>query len=509
MGPIVETRQGRLRGESRDGVLAFRGIPYARPPVGPRRWRAPEPPEPWAGVRDATRFGAAAPQVASPLSTLLGVEEAFAEDCLFLNVWTPSLEGGGRPVLVWIHGGSFRMGSGSWPVYDGSRLAREGDAVVVTFNYRLGALGFLGLPESDGGELPGLGNWGLLDQIAALEWVRDHAAAFGGDPRRVTAFGESAGAMSLGTLLTLPRARGLADRAILQSGAAHNAHDAADGARVTAAFLEEVGLERADLARLRDLPVDAVLAAQTRVTARLARELPGLVFQPLVDGRVVPRAPIDAWRSGDAADLPILVGTNLDEWKLFGLADPKARLLDDEGLLRRMRRGLPGEDAAGRPRAEAVVETYRMARAGRASTEPAELWFAIQSDRWFRHPAMSLAENHACRGREAWAYLFTWPSPALGGVLGACHALEIPFVFGGVEDERAARFAGSGSATRELSRRMREAWLAFARGGPPESEGLAWPRYDAGARETMRLGETCESERAPLELERAFWDRVQ
>jgi para-nitrobenzyl esterase len=519
MSEIVETSLGRVRGVLERGVRVFRGIPYGAPVSGEGRWRAPRAAEPWAGVRDAAQPGPAAPQAAGPTLALLGLlPEATAEDCLCLNVWAPADAAVQRPVLVWLHGGGFTSGSGALPVYDGAALARAGGAVVVTANYRLGALGFLYLGELAAREGGAPANFGLLDQIAALAWVRENAAAFGGDPRRVTLFGQSAGAMCAAALLAAPRARGLASRAILQSGAASNVHPTARAERVAAVFFEELGIAPADGRRLRAgiapadgrrlraAPLGAVLVAQARAAERLRRELEQPAFQPCVDGELLPRPPLEAFAAGEAAGVPLLVGTNLDEWKFYGLGDPKARALDEAGLLRRFARGLPGADPAGRPWAERVVEAYRAARAGRASVAPPELWFAVQSDRWFRHPAMRLAELHAAFA-PAWAYLFDWASPAFGGALGSCHTLEVPFVFGGDPGPRLRPLVGEGPEARALEARMQRAWLAFAHGEAPGGGPLGpWPAYERGLRATMRLGRRCGVEHAPLEAERAFWD---
>jgi para-nitrobenzyl esterase len=509
MRPIVETTSGRARGVLEDGVRVFRGIPYAAPVSGEGRWRAPRAPEPWAGVRDAALPGPAAPQAPGPTLALLGLlPEATAEDCLFLNVWAPDAAGSKRPVLVWLHGGGFTSGSGALPVYDGAALARAGGAVVVSLNYRLGALGFLHVGELAAREGGPPANFGLLDQIAALAWVRANAAAFGGDPRRVTLFGQSAGAMCAAALLAAPAARGLASRAILQSGAASNVHPTARALRVAAVFFEELGVAPADGRALRSAPLAAVLAAQARTIERLRGELEQPAFQPCVDGEVVPRPPLEAFAAGEAARVPLLLGTNLDEWKFYGLTDPKARALDEAGLLRRFGRGLPGADAAGRPWAARVVEAYREARAGRASVAPPELWFAVQTDRWFRFPAMRLAELHAAFA-PAFAYLFDWASPAFGGALGSCHTLEVPFVFGGDPDPRLRPFVGEGPEARALAARMQRSWLAFAHGDAPGGGELGpWPGYERGLRATMRLGLRPGLEHAPLEAERAFWDRL-
>jgi len=507
--PKVETTAGWIEGVASDGLCAFRGIPYARPPVGALRFRAPASVEPWRGVRAADAFGPTPPQNASMVGALLGLPATeSSEDCLTLNVWTPACDGARRPVLVWIHGGGFLFGAGSQPLYDGARLARRGDAVVITINYRLGALGWLALPGlGDDGALGG--NFGLLDQIAALEWVRDNVAAFGGDPRNVTVFGESAGGMSVGTLLGTPAARGLFQRAILQSGAAHNVSSPEIASRVGRRFLETLGAGARDLGALREAPLAALLDAQAKTAAALfGRMAEGLPFQPVVDGTVLPKRPLDAIASGACAGVPILVGTNLDEWKLFGLADTSLAKLDEAGLVERLARVLGATGGDGTGLAARAVEVYRAARsARRESVEARELWFAIEGDRVFRVPAIRLAEAAAEQGSAVHKYLFGHASPALGGALGACHALEVPFVFGGLEEPAVRAFVGEGDAVQALSDAMQDAWLAFARDGRPAAAGLApWPAYETGRRATMRLERESRLEHAPLEPERSFWD---
>jgi len=511
MEPRVEIASGRIEGSQEDGVLVFRGIPYARPPQGELRLRAPLPPVPWSGVREAKAFGASAPQTPGRLAALLGSPtETYREDCLYLNVWTPRADAARRPVLVWLHGGAFMTGSGSQPIYRGARLAQRGDAVVVTLNYRLGALGFLDLPGLAREAEVASANFGLLDQLAALAWVRENIAAFGGDPANITLFGESAGAMSVGTLLGTPRARGLFSRAILQSGAASNVYDREDALRVAETFMKELGLAAEDVDGLRARPLEAVLAAQDRAVAQLLGVVPQLPFQPVVDGDVLPRSPLAAIAEGLSREVSVLIGTNLEEQKLYSPTDPKAQSLDEEGLLRRCRRALPAPGPDGRPRGEHAIQRYRAAREGRYDVSPRELWYAIETDRWFRIPATRLAEQHAAHQPATYAYLFTWKSPALGGMLGSCHALEIPFVWGCVDDRLVQRFVGDHPAAAGISRRMQDAWLAFARTGDPGSPELGnWPRYESGRRATMLLGEECRVEDAPFEAERAFWDEAR
>ncbi len=479
----------------------FRGVPFATPPVGARRWAPPLCEESWTGVRDAGAIGATAPQRASLVMRMLGLE-GFAqdEDCLTLQVWTPALDGARRPILVWLHGGGFTAGAGSLPLFDGANLARRGDVVVVTLNYRLGALGFLALPDLlDAGEIGA--NFGLLDQIAALEWVRDHASLLGGDAGNVTLFGESAGAMSIGALLGAPAARGLFQRAILQSGAAHNVSPRANGLRIAELFRAALEQPAAPVEVLRTLPVEAILAAQGHVIDQSWRDVEGLAFQPMVDGAVLPRASLDAVADGAAREVALLVGTNLDEWRLFALTDAKLRAMDDAGLLRRLARVPPA--AAGDPAAFAqrAVEIYRGARSGAAPIDAPALWIAMQTDRVFRVPALRLAEQQLRATANVHVYLCDWASQALDGALGSCHGIELPFVFGTHRDPRAMQLVGSGPEADRLATEMQDAWLAFARGGDP-----GWPAYDTAKRATHRLGRSSELAWDPQSAERAFWD---
>jgi para-nitrobenzyl esterase len=504
MGTIVETRSGKVAGREEQGLQIFRGIPYAEPPVGARRFCAPEPAPPWAGVRKAVEFDASAPQQAMILP-LPGMDVgAMDEDCLYLNVYTPAADAARRPVMVWIHGGGFVIGSGSQPIYDGGPLARRGEVVVVTINYRLGPLGFLYLKDLCPDLAGATGNAGIRDQVAALAWVRDNIAAFGGDPENVTIFGESAGGMSVGTLLGMPSARGLFARAIPQSGAAHNVHTRETATKVAAHFLEELDLSPAEAtAKLRELPPDKLLDSQQQTLLNLGRTVGLLPFQPLVDDESLPEPPLAAIRSGCSADIALLTGTTRDEWKLFGILDRGIRKLDHARLVKRLSRQLPGADV------EALIEAYRSARAGQVSTEPADLFFAIETDRVFRIPAIRLADAQAAHQRGTFLYQFTWESPSLGGALGACHAVELPFVFGVLEKEGAQLFAGGGPEANRLSERVMDAWIGFARDGDPSHPGLPggrWDTFDSERRATMLLGPECAIELAPGDRERQAWD---
>ena len=502
MRAVVETSVGKVEGRYSEGLFVFKGVPYAAPPTGLLRWMPPEEVKPWHGVRPAFEFAKVAPQIPPPPGVLdaLNVVEPQDEDCLYLNVWTPRLDDARRPVLVWIHGGAFNMGSGSQPFYDGKILAARGNAVVVTINYRLGMLGFLNLDAVTGGRIPSTGNEGLLDQIAALRWVRDNIAAFGGDPQNVTAFGESAGGMSIGCLLAMPAARGLFHKAILESGVTVPANDAdlTIGERLLGTF----GLGASEADALRALPVDRLLAADLDLRVKMAgpgEPLRITVTAPWVDGRTLPLPPVEAAQIGSAAPLPLLIGTNLDEWKLFGMMDPSALKMDESMMIDRLKFFIP------RRHVEEVTMAYRKARSGRGdSTSPFELVSAVLSDFMFRTPALQMTEGHQRRGTPVYNYLFTWKSPALDGLLGACHALEFGFVFGTHD----AQFCGRGPDADRLSQRMQDAWLAFARTGKPTCPSLGdWPEYGE-QRRTMLLGSDCRLEEAPYEEERRAWEVV-
>jgi para-nitrobenzyl esterase len=430
-----------------------------------------------------------------------------SEECLHLNVWTPGLDGAKRPVLVWIHGGGFLIGSGSSLLYEGHGLARRGDLVVVTFNYRLGALGFAHLNGVCGEEFRDASNAGVRDQIAAFEWVRDNIERFGGDPDNVTVCGQSAGAMSIGALLGAPNARKLFHRAICQSGAAHNVLTQDQANEITEIFLGELGGPPPNRNALARIPVARVLKAQGATNRRLSSLEKLMVFLPVVDGDVIPEPPIAAIRRGAAANVPILVGTTLDEWKLFAPLDSGVSSIGEQALLQRLRDVLP-RVAPRAPEALVAVRQYREAvKARGGQTSPFEIWSAFQSARIFHHPASILSETQSVARGAAYSYLFTWRPPALRRALGACHALDIPFIFGLTNQPLARPFTGLAASATRLSRRMQHAWINFARSGHPGHESLpVWEPYDAAKRATMVFGRECYLADAPLEAERALWE---
>ncbi len=504
MSETVSIHQGKLEGDERNGLSVFKGIPFATPPVGARRWLAPEKPASWTGTRDARRFGPAAPQNQLMLSALAAmvVDGEQSEDCLYLNVWTPALDGKARPVMVWIHGGAFSIGSGSQALYDGSVLARRGDVVVVTINYRLGPLGFLRLADVTNGKIPATGSEGMLDQVAALEWVRDNIAEFGGDPGNVTIFGESAGGMSVGTLLAMPAARGLFHKAIPQSGACHTGAPAARANRTAERVLSRLRANVGDAAAIRALTPAQLLAGTLLDDGKTPDPELGMAYQPCVDGTHVPRAAIEIVADGNAAGVAVMIGSTLEEWKLFGVMDQGLRKLDGAGLGRRVGRHLTAQDA------DLLIGTYEKARAARdESLTPADLFCAIETDRIFRVPGVRLAQVQRRHEERVYSYLFTWPSPAMHGALGSCHALELGFVFGTNHLAGMREFAGTGHAAETLAVQMQDAWLAFAKSGDPSCASVGtWRAYDETSRHTMVFGAATKLEGAPRDEERRAWD---
>jgi para-nitrobenzyl esterase len=503
---VIETRRGRVRGTVEGAVRVFRGIPFAKPPVGPRRFGAPEAPEFWPGVRDATRFGPASHQASRPLAPILGIlVDEESEDCLTLNVSTPApADGARRPVMVWIHGGAWVIGSGSERTYDASHLVRRGDVVVVTINYRLGPFGFLRTRELGGG-LDTTGNEAMLDQVAALEWVRDEIAAFGGDPGNVTVFGESAGSVNIACLLTMPRARGLFHRAILQSGSLNLTRPPSMALDVARQLLAEVGLAPEHAHRLRDVPAKDLMAATNAVAGRSV--IPP--FSPVADGELIPARPFAAIADGSARGVPLIVGTNLEEMKLYRFLDPLLERLDEAALLKRSGLIFPGTGPDGRAHAERAVDTYRSARRARGEDASAvETWLAISTDHIFRAGALNLAELHARHTPEVFVYQFEWKGKEPGRPQGAIHALELPFVFGTLATSEIGAIAGRTPAAQTLSGQMQDAWIAFVRGGrPPRAAGLPeWPPYASPRRATMVLADPPGVVDAPQEPERAVWD---
>ncbi|MFI9625592.1 carboxylesterase/lipase family protein [Streptomyces sp. NPDC052042] len=476
--PLVGTVQGTVRGSRERGVAVFRGIPYAAAPVGARRFGAPEPPEPWEGVRDAVAFGPTAPKrpYAPPLDRLLPDPDVPGDDCLNLNVWTPSPEAAGLPVLVWIHGGSLLRGSSALPLYDGAAFARDG-VVFVSVNYRLGIEGFGVFPDAPA-------NRGLLDQIAALTWVRDNIAAFGGDPGLVTVCGESAGAIAIAALLAAPRAKGLFRRAVLQSGAPNALPLDAAAQRTTELIARRLGVA-ATAGALAAVDRERLLDAQTEVTSGSSPLTGGNSFQIVVDGDLLPRGPLEALLDGASADVDLLMGANTEEYRLWFVPSGLTEKLSSTGLrLALLKFRVPRG-------------TERAYRANRPDAAPGELLGALATDLLLRVPLNRVADARVGAPGGTRLYEFGWPSPVLG--LGACHALEIGFVFDNLDTPDAVALAGP-DAPQGLADAMHTAWVRFAATGDP-----GWPAWDA-SRPVMSFGPGAPAlVRAPRDDELRGW----
>ncbi|MFJ1581505.1 carboxylesterase/lipase family protein [Streptomyces sp. NPDC088182] len=475
--PVVRTEYGRVRGRIERGVAVFRGVPYAAAPVGPYRFRPPAAPAPWDGVRDASAFGPTAPKppYAPPLDRLLPDPSVPGDDCLNLNVWTPDPGGAGLPVMVWIHGGSLRNGSSAVPTYDGAAFARDG-VVLVSLNYRLGIEGFGVFPDAPA-------NLGLRDQLAALAWVRRNVAAFGGDPELVTVFGESAGAFSVAGILASPLSAGLLRRAVLQSGVP-SAVTPARGRRTTRRIARRLRVP-ATAAALAGVDRDRLLRAQRQVTAGGPLG-GGASFDLVVDGGVLPRDPAAALAAGQGAEIGLLMGTTSEEYRLWFIPSGALDRIGPVTLRLAMARfGVRGRTAA-------------VYRANRPDASPGELLGALATDRLLRIPLTRLADARRNAPAATYFYEFAWPSPVQR--LGACHALEIGFVFDTLREPATRSLTGTG-APQSLADTMHADWVRFAATGDP-----GWPAWDA-SRPVMTYGRGApEVVHAPRDDERRAWD---
>ncbi len=488
----ASTTLGPVRGFEEAGIVKFLGVPFAKPPTGTLRFRAPVTPDPWTDTFEATESGPACMQ---PKGYTLNANRS--EDCLTLNVWTPAADRAKRPVMVWIHGGGWVAESSSSGWYDGTNLARCGDVVVVGMEYRLGAFGFSYL-DHRAGAVAGSGNVGILDQLAALEWVQHNIVEFGGDPENVTVFGESAGGMSVSTLLGIPSSLGLFSKAIVQSGAVNTLRGVEYGRAISDRLMVHAGVD--SVSKLQMLSADQLLAAQVA----LAEEEPieDLIFGPVIDGVVLPEPPLDAVAAGGARGIPVLIGTTLDEARLWTTFLPVLLELPPDIAVSIVPYTMAIADVLG-DRLPSLIELYSSNRPG---VGPGDVTLALATEVFFRMPSIRLAEALSANQSATWMYLFTWPTPIMDGFFGAMHGVELPFVFHNYEVQDVIDFIGADPPL-SLGIAMQDAWLAFARSGNPNHPGMVeWPAYDTNRRATMILDDVIRVEEDPYGDERATWD---
>ncbi len=487
--PVVETTAGKVRGSVQGKVNVFKGIPYGTAP----RFQAPAKVQPWTGVRDALALGAQAPQNSAQAllpSFLDGLTEKSpinSEDCLQLHVWTPALgRGEKRPVMVWLHGGGFGSGSPNWPLYDGANLAAKQGVVMVGIKHRLNAFGFLYLAELGGPKYADSGTAGMLDVVAALQWVRDNIASFGGDPANVTIFGESGGGGKVSTVMAMPAAKGLFHKAIAQSTVSLKGMTKADATKAAEDLIAKLGLKPTQLDELQKLSMQRLLDAMPT---------PGQYrFAPVMDGRGLPSNPFDPAALENSAGVPLLIGVNATE--ITGLVPGISTApVDDAKLRADVKKDLKGDDAA----VDRLIAAYKKARPKASNLD---IYWAIASDNMMGADAHTATERKAAQGKGAvYAYELTWTMPAQGGKLGTPHLLDLPLVFGNVDI--ASGMLGSGHEAQVLSDRMSSAWASFARSGNPSHKGIPnWPAYKAPQRSTMIFDNECKLANDPLGQER-------
>jgi para-nitrobenzyl esterase len=510
----AETASGKIRGIRSGELHVFKGIPYGASTAGANRFMPPSKPEPWTGVRDAIAYAGRSPQAGAgaqrpELATVWGPRDnlPIGEDCLTLNVWTPAHDTAKRPVMVWLHGGAFSYGSANSPWYDGSSLARRNDIVVVSVNHRLNIFGHLDLSGTGDERFAASGNAGVLDLVAALAWVREHVARFGGDPGNVTIFGQSGGGGKVSALLAMPSAKGLFHKAIIQSGASVRFAERERTTRLADAVLKQLELGphpgRGQLDALQALPIARLtetiaLAQKTLPPARHAL-LDRYNFGPVIDGQVLPAHPFDPAATALSDDVPVMMGGTKDESAIFLAPDDAVwnRTLSEEELHKRIA-------AVAGDATDSLVAYYK--RRDAAAT-PADLLITGLTAANFQVRSTVLAERKAQRGKAAvWMYRFDWETPAFGGRLKSPHSMDVPFVFDtlGVIGEPHRK-----PHAQDLADRVSATWASFARNGDPGNKSIpAWPAYTADKRATMVFNDQCQVAGDPDGEARPLWGKI-
>jgi para-nitrobenzyl esterase len=511
--PVVKTSHGSIRGYVNRDIFTFRGVRYGASTGGKNRFMPPRPPEPWTEIRDASGYGYRAPQtnpasqdVAAPeseLTRILWASDGYrvappeSEDCLFLNIWTPTLDAAEkRPVMVWLHGGGFSMGSSSDLLYDGTNLARRG-AVMVGVNHRLNVFGYTHLGDIGGKEYAHSGNAGQLDIIAALEWVRANIAQFGGDPNRVMIFGESGGGAKVSMLLASPPAKGLFHAAVIQSGPGVKVGEREPATRAAEFLLAELGIKAGNLDEIHKLPTARILSAYFAINSKVAG-LGGGAFRPALDPEVLPAHPYHPKATTISEDVPVMVGWNKTESTAFSLGQDALWALDEPGLRGRI------EKLAGAS-ADRLIQLYRREY---PDLSPSRVYFLISSYSGMGSGSVTIAERKAALGKTpAYLYRLDWETPVLNGKLISPHGLEMPFVFDNVKGGGIG-LTGGGEEAQKMADRLSETWIAFAATGNPNTSksGLPqWTPYDADKRLMMIFDTASRVESDPLREQRLIF----
>ncbi len=496
---IAETAFGKVRGEEVQGIKIFKGIPYGATTAGENRFMPPADPAPWAGVRDALHYGPSTPQrdpngarAVSPLSVASANLPPEGEDCLVLNIWTPALnDGRKRPVLFWCHGGGFVSGSGSSPGTDGANLSRRGDVVVVSINHRLNVLGFTYLAEFGGADFAASGDVGMLDIVHALGWVHNNIEQFGGDPNTVMIFGQSGGGRKVGTLLAMPSAKGLFQRAVIESGPTIKLVERDQAIRVAGLLLAKLNVSKTQVRELQKMPVGRIMGAYFAVLKDMAgQDQMTQGFSPTVDGSAIPKHPFHPAASPISADVPLMLGHTRTEVTLQ--SDQAAFSLDEAGMRERLKKTAGAES-------ETLIDLYRKLN---PHATPSELFFLIASDYRYGGPIMKIAERRAALGRgPVHLYYFTWETPVQGGRLMSPHTMEIPFAFDNVQISK--QITGGGPDAMALADKISDTWIAFARTGDPNTPKLPhWPAFNATERPTMVINNQCKVVDDPIREQR-------